>query len=58
MDPAAREEKLRAALRRATESHAVVPLFGLSVIVATRAGLRYETLPNEHTVAMRVFPKN
>ncbi len=56
VDRAAREPKLRAAMRRATEAHVTLPLFGLSVIVATRAGIRYETSPNEHTLAMRARP--
>jgi peptide/nickel transport system substrate-binding protein len=58
VDAAEREPRLRAAMRRATEAHLTVPLFGLSVVVATRAGLRYATSPNEHTLAMRLVPAN
>jgi peptide/nickel transport system substrate-binding protein len=56
VDAAEREPRLQAAMRRATDAQLTVPLFGLSVIVATRAGLRYATSPNEHTLAMRVTP--
>lgn len=56
VDRTAREPKLREAMRRATEAHTTLPLFGLSVIVATRAGIRYDTSPNEHTLAMRARP--
>jgi peptide/nickel transport system substrate-binding protein len=56
VDRAAREPRLQAAMRRATELHATLPLLGLSVVVATRRGLAYPTATNEHTLAMRVRP--
>jgi peptide/nickel transport system substrate-binding protein len=58
VDRGQREPRLQAAMRRATDAYATMPLFGLSVIVATRAGLRYTTSPDEHTVAMRAAPAN
>lgn len=53
VDREGRATTLNAAIRRGTELHATLPLFALSVIVATRRGLAYPNATNEHTLAMR-----
>jgi peptide/nickel transport system substrate-binding protein len=55
-DDAAREAMLRDAVRMAAEDVAVIPLYNLVNVWATRPGLRMEARMDERTLAMGVRP--
>jgi len=57
VDPAKREQKMRAAIRYATETYVTIPLHTLYTALATRKGLRVETRKDEMTIAMAVHPE-
>ncbi len=57
IDPAKREQKMKAAIRYATETYVTIPLHTLYTALATRKGLRVETRKDEMTIAMAVHPE-
>jgi peptide/nickel transport system substrate-binding protein len=52
LDDAAREAVLREAIALAMEDQALIPLFTITNVWATRRGLRYEPRMDERTLAM------
>lgn len=57
MDRTEREQRMQDAIRRVMAERPVIPIHDQMVVTASRASLVFTTALNEHTLAMRILPK-